>query len=125
MFLRDKENEPDGCVLIRNADVGAARPAGMDIRARRAPPPEPEPEAAAGPAGSESSSGDEGAHYRYRTIRDSLQALTEGVPPTRLYDLPRPWQRHVVGLPVGACRLLRRVGTLARFWATHHDGDTD
>jgi hypothetical protein len=105
-----------------NADVGAVRPAGLDIRARRAPLPEP---AAAGPAGSESSSGDEGAVYRYRTIRDSLQALTAGVPATRLYDLPRPWQRHVVGLPVGACRLLRRVGTLARFWADHHDDDDD
>ena len=97
----------------------------MDIRARRAPVLEPEAGPAAGPAGSESSSGDEGAQYRYRTIRDSLQALTEGVPATRLYDLPRPWQRHVVGLPVGACRLLRRVGTLARFWADQHDRDSD
>jgi len=111
--------------LICNADAGATRPVGMDVRARRAPLLEPEPGPAAGPAGSESSSGDEGAPYRYRTIRDSLQALTAGVPATRLYDLPRPWQRHVVGLPVGACRLLRRVGTLALFWADHHDGDSD
>ena len=102
------------------ADVGAVRPAGLDIRARRAPPPEP----AAAPADSESSSGDEGVGYRYRMIRGSLQVLTAGVPATRLYDLPRPWQRHVIGLPAGACRLLRKVGTLARFWADAH-GDED
>ena len=104
-----------------NADVGAVRPTGLDIRAWRAPVPEP----AGAPAESESSSGDEGAGYRYRTIRDSLQALTVGVLATRLYDLPLHWQRHVVGLPAGACRLLRRVGTLARFWADMHDDDDD
>ena len=121
-----REKEPNGYLWIYNADAGAVRPAGMDIRARRAPLLEPPAaEAAAAAADSGDDSGGEGAGYRYRTIRDSLQALTSGVPPTRLYDLPRPWQRHVVGLPAGACRLLRRVGTLARFWADHHDDDED
>ena len=67
-----------------NADVGAVWPAGVDIQAPRAPMPEP----AGAPAESESNNGDEGAGYRYWTIRDSLQALTVGVPATRLYDLP-------------------------------------
>ena len=69
-----------------NADVGAVRPAGLDIRARKAPVPEP----ARAPAESESSSGDEGAGYRYRTIRDSLQALTVGVPRHACMTCPAP-----------------------------------
>ena len=119
MFL--DETESDGQTWIGNADIGAVRPAGLDARARRAPAPEP----VVAPAESGSSSEEEGAGYRYRTIRQSLQALTMGVPATRLYDLPLHWQRYVVGLPVDACRLLRKVGTLARYYADRHDDADD
>jgi len=93
----------------------------MDARAWRALVPEP----AIAPAESGSSSEGEDAGYRYRTIRQSLHSLTMGVPATRLYDLPLQWQRHVVGLPVGASRLLRKVGTLARFYTEMHDDADD
>ena len=119
MFL--DETESDGQTWIGNADIGAVRPVGLDARARRAPALE----SVVALAESGSSSEEEGARYRYRTMRQSLQELTMGVPMTRLYDFPLHWQRYVVGLPVDICRLLQKVRTLARYYADRHDDADD